>query len=344
MLSSPVRILFVEDEPAHIKLVQRAFREEADRMLLSVASSLKEARQHLKAESFDLVIADYRLPDGEGLELIPEKSSASIYPVIILTSQGNETVAVDAIKKGALDYVVKSEHVFVDMPRIAERTLREWQHIVEKNRTQQLLECIVESLPVQVVVVDSTGIILLANSLYQRVESCQLFEDADSILGKNFIEYLKRCGDKKQFTIEGILDQIVKGCQSVLSGSDSPFEQEFQFGYLKAQYSWLIRVVPLSEMGNARAIVTISNITERKLIENQNIEQAVVQAQLEMLSPREKEVLLHVSTGDSNKVVASKLNLSERTVEKHRASAMKKLNVRSLADLVRLVVSSEPPS
>jgi signal transduction histidine kinase len=53
-----------------------------------------------------------------------------------MTSHGDEQLAVEAIKAGALDYVVKSENTLTDMPHIAERALREWTHIKAKEKAE----------------------------------------------------------------------------------------------------------------------------------------------------------------------------------------------------------------
>lgn len=58
---------------------------------------------------------------------------------------------------------------------------------------------------------------------------------------------------------------------------------------------------------------------------------------LEMLTPRETEVMERVVSGQANKVIAQDLGVSQRTVELHRARVMHKMGVRSLAELVRLV-------
>ena len=58
---------------------------------------------------------------------------------------------------------------------------------------------------------------------------------------------------------------------------------------------------------------------------------------LDSLTRREREVLNKVAAGDTNKVVAANLGISVRTVELHRARGMRKLRVRSVADLVRLM-------
>jgi len=60
------------------------------------------------------------------------------------------------------------------------------------------------------------------------------------------------------------------------------------------------------------------------------------------LSDREREVLDGILNGDPNKRIADKLNLSEKTIEFHRANIMKKMAARSLADLIRKTLSIEP--
>ena len=57
----------------------------------------------------------------------------------MMTSHGNEQAAVEAIKTGAVDYVVKSEATLADMPHIAERALRAWGHISERKRLEAQL-------------------------------------------------------------------------------------------------------------------------------------------------------------------------------------------------------------
>ena len=74
-------------------------------------------------------------------------------------------------------------------------------------------------------------------------------------------------------------------------------------------------------------------------------EQAAHQARraerMALLTPREQEVMALVVAGKANKVIAIDLSISERTVELHRARIMKKMQARSLAELMRMVL---PPS
>lgn len=65
-------------------------------------------------------------------------------------------------------------------------------------------------------------------------------------------------------------------------------------------------------------------------------QQATLRDRFERLTPREKEVMEHVVAGKANKVIAFDLNVSQRTVEIHRARVMEKMQAKSLAHLVRM--------
>ncbi|MEM7563047.1 MAG: response regulator [Pseudomonadota bacterium] len=73
-------------------------------------------------------------------------------------------------------------------------------------------------------------------------------------------------------------------------------------------------------------------------------DRAQLQHQLATLTERESEVFQQVAEGQANKVIAANLGISERTVEVHRSNLMKKLQARSLADLVRIYLISDHSS
>jgi len=78
--------------------------------------------------------------------------------------------------------------------------------------------------------------------------------------------------------------------------------------------------------------------TERRKREEHAQACALAAAKLRALTEREHDVMQLVVAGDANKVMARKLNLSIKTIEKHRSSLMKKLHVRSVPELVRLAM------
>jgi PAS domain S-box-containing protein len=125
MSAEPVRVLLVEDEPAHAELARRAFEGRGGDFVVAIAETVDAARVVLRgATPPDLVIADWLLPDGEGLDLLRGEAARAMPPVVIMTSHGSERVAVEAIRAGAADYVVKSEVALADLPHMAERALR----------------------------------------------------------------------------------------------------------------------------------------------------------------------------------------------------------------------------
>ena len=133
-------ILLIEDETDHADLIQRALANSPMPYKVSWAENLAAARMLAAQELPDLALVDYRLPDGSGYEFVGW--AADRFPVILLTAFGNERTAVEAIKAGALDYVVKSPEMFADVTHLVERSLREWKNLHERKQADSRLEAI----------------------------------------------------------------------------------------------------------------------------------------------------------------------------------------------------------
>ncbi|NJL94515.1 MAG: PAS domain S-box protein [Anaerolineae bacterium] len=176
--TAPLRVLLVEDEQAHVRLIQRALDGHAEQHYdLHVATRLQQARVMATQHPPEIAFVDYLLPDGSGLDLLEEfKAVALTCPVVVLTSHGNEQIAVDALKRGALDYVTKSASTFAEMPHIIQRALREWNHIQERQRTEQALNdserrfrTLIEAASEGILIVNQRGHIELANAEASRM-------------------------------------------------------------------------------------------------------------------------------------------------------------------------------
>jgi PAS domain S-box-containing protein len=139
MKQDPINILLIEDEDPHAELIQRAFEEQEMQVRIQRVKSLEEARTSIKSQKPTLIIADWRLPDGESMELLPNQHDPLATPIILMTSYGNERIAVEALKSGALDYVVKSPESMLDMPHLAERAIEQWKARAERIRMQKAL-------------------------------------------------------------------------------------------------------------------------------------------------------------------------------------------------------------
>ena len=117
-------ILIVEDDDNHAELIQRSFDDYQAEYRLEFVATLSAARAAVEECAPALVLTDYRLPDGDGSELVALATGA--WPVVMMTSHGNERVAVDAMKIGAQDYIVKSPDTFENLPRIVTYALMSW--------------------------------------------------------------------------------------------------------------------------------------------------------------------------------------------------------------------------
>ena len=115
-----IRILLVDDNLDHAQLALRALRAEGR---VETARLGAEALDRLADEPFDLVLLDYRLPDMTGLEVLERIRARKDPPgVFLMTAQGSEEVAIQALKAGALGYVVKN----ADFGKRLAYEVREW--------------------------------------------------------------------------------------------------------------------------------------------------------------------------------------------------------------------------
>ena len=134
------KILLVEDDEGHAKLISKAFRGLEERFQMEIATDLKEAKEYLSTTTPDIIVTDLILPDGRGSDLLIPSAETPSYPLVVMTSFGDEQVAVEAMKGGALDYIVKSAVTLRAMPRVVKRVLREWGHIVKRRQAEEELK------------------------------------------------------------------------------------------------------------------------------------------------------------------------------------------------------------
>lgn len=149
-----IKVLIIEDDEAHAELIERAFEGHRVDFNLISKHNLADALEYIKSNPPDIVVSDWLLPDGRGIEVIQNFKDFRTFPVLMITSHGNEEMAVEAMKAGALDYIVKSQEAFMNMPDFVLRGLREWEHIVARQQAEAKLKQVwlqtVETLSVMV--------------------------------------------------------------------------------------------------------------------------------------------------------------------------------------------------
>lgn len=103
---TPSPILIVEDEPELGKVLLESLSQNG--YMVHLAENAEKALKLFTHKAFDLVIADVRLPDMSGLQLLDNIKNQSLpTPVILMTGFGTVQNAVEAMKKGAFDYILK---------------------------------------------------------------------------------------------------------------------------------------------------------------------------------------------------------------------------------------------
>lgn len=101
-----MRVLLIEDEPCLGEAVREQI--EKDGHPTDFVTSLAEARRHLAAANYDLILLDLLLPDGKGLDFLRQlRAGGSTVPVIILTALDQVSNRIAGLNAGADDYLVK---------------------------------------------------------------------------------------------------------------------------------------------------------------------------------------------------------------------------------------------
>src|SRR5437588_2638304 len=130
-------LLIVDDE----KTIREGFREALeDRYDVYLAEDAKTAMDLLEKDHFDVLLTDFRLPSEDGMNLIARAKSLSKPPIcILMTAYGSEELAVDAMKRGADDYIAKGRLQIDELEMRIARALRQ-QNLESENATlrQQL--------------------------------------------------------------------------------------------------------------------------------------------------------------------------------------------------------------
>src|ERR1039458_4449774 len=135
MSTEPTKVLLVEDNLGDAGLLYEGLEEALpDQFQMTHVRRLSEALEYLWVETCDVVLLDLGLPDSHGLDtLVVTRAQAPGVPIVVLTGFQDEALAVEALKGGAQDYLVKGQ---VD-GKLLGRTMR--YAIVRKSTEEALL-------------------------------------------------------------------------------------------------------------------------------------------------------------------------------------------------------------
>jgi len=128
-----IKILYIEDDSAHIELTSRSLENSGAQFNLQTASTIADAFSLLKNNEYDVILSDYRLPDGSGLDVINIANNQNISTAIVLiTNQEDINTAIAALKAGAVDYIVKQSDYLLKLPIVLGNAFKHTQ--LEKQK------------------------------------------------------------------------------------------------------------------------------------------------------------------------------------------------------------------
>src|SRR5882724_4989082 len=130
-------LLIVDDEKTTREGLRAALEDRYD---VYIAEDAKAAMDLLESENFDVMLTDFRLPNEDGMKLIARAKSLSKPPIcILMTAYGSEELAVEAMKRGADDYIAKGRLQIDELEMRIARALRQQNLEVENVSLRQQL-------------------------------------------------------------------------------------------------------------------------------------------------------------------------------------------------------------
>ncbi|CAN5295656.1 hypothetical protein BH11PLA2_BH11PLA2_28770 [soil metagenome] len=262
-MSRPLRVLLVEDSADDAELVMLALSN-TELTPTSVRVETAEAlRAALASEKWDVVLTDYSLPGfsaQSSLEIV--RAFDPDLPLIVVSGSVGEDTAVQLMRAGAADYLLKDK--LTRLASAVDREVREAVNRRARRAAEQLSQDVLDSLSAHVTVLDASGAIIEVNAAWRRFGESNGAADLFGCgIGANYLEVCERstgaCDEEAKPAREGI--------RSVLQGDVQSFTLEYPCHSQTEQRWFLMSVTPL-RLAERGAVVSHIDISKRKRAES----------------------------------------------------------------------------
>jgi DNA-binding NarL/FixJ family response regulator len=307
---------------------------------------LEEAKELLRTEPFDLVLIDLSLPDSQGLDTFIHLHPHTLcLPVVILTEKDDELLALQAVRSGAQDYLVKGQMEGNALVRSLSYAVERKRLVTALHARTQQLTLLMQQLSSKARIGGSLDdlIVSFVNELNNPLAtvSAQLeeligqFDPQDTKL--DTLQAIQGEVEQMVRLVGGLLQASLKKIESEktattgqtqdlpVHGAELTRSQEATF--FEALGAWVLEYISSNNMATSHSI--------DQLLQQMKKDRAT---SLEPLSQREHQVIYLVAKGYINREIAKQLSLSVRTVERYSASVMNKLGLHNRAELITYAV------
>ena len=127
-------ILMVEDNPNHYKILQRFIKKSGKPIEVDLVPSAHEFFNVFLAKNYDLIMLDYNLAQYTGLSILKKLNELDVFtPIIMVTQQKDPEIAINAMKLGAVDFIIKSKENFEHLPEKIIAYVTDYEHELANN-------------------------------------------------------------------------------------------------------------------------------------------------------------------------------------------------------------------
>ena len=243
--------VILEDEEAHFSLMKRAIAKDLPHAAVYHFQDPMTCLKRLNEIAPTAIITDYLMPGLNGIEFLETLNQQQTdIPVIMVTGQGDENIAVRAMKLGAKDYLVKSENFFTLLPSVLEKVVREKKIKDALREVEEKYRLVVENAEEGIVVLQD-GILKFYNPKTTEILGCT----AEELSFKLFIDFVHP--DDKEM--------VIQRHQKKLSGKKKPEVYDFRVVDKDGNIKWLRNNVVVIDWENEPATLKfLTDITDRK--------------------------------------------------------------------------------
>lgn len=176
-MQNKIKILYVDDSETDRELILYEFKKYESEFEITAVSNKKDFEEKLLNNNYDIVLTDYYILGVNAHDICDYIKSINIdIPVIVVTGTGSEQIAVDLMKKGISDYVIKSTSHIKKLPDTIKIVLKNKQYILDKKKAEKELannlakyKIIFDLFPTGITISDDKGNIIESNDISQDI-------------------------------------------------------------------------------------------------------------------------------------------------------------------------------